>query len=60
VCRSKPVAAQISKHEKEIRDSMKSHLFEKVDIALNNCESQKADIDVRLKHDAEVLHKKLG
>lgn len=58
VCRSKPVAAQIAKHEKEIREAMQSHQFEQVDHALKR--SEQIDIDCRLKHEAEVLHKKLG
>jgi hypothetical protein len=58
VCRSKPVAKIINDHEKEIKIAMSSHEFSKVDSAISTCNN--IDIDCRLRHDVEVLHKKLG
>jgi len=57
VCRSKPVASLINSHEVEIREAMKSTNYDLVDQALQKSES--IDIDCRLRHDAEMLHKKL-
>ena len=61
VCRSKAVAKLISDHERELAQAIETinpDDFEIVDKALRKCDG--IDIDVKLRHQADILHLKLN
>ena len=57
VCRSLPVDKLVKQHETELRTAIEVNEFTALDQAINKC--GKTDIDVKLKHKAEILHMKL-
>lgn len=57
ICRSHPVSAQIKKHENELLAAIESGNFDALDKALTSCAG--VDIDVKRRHEAQIMHKKL-
>ena len=59
VCRSLEANKIINKHENSLREAMETDDYYSVDAAISEINNKRLDIDVKLKHEAELLHLKL-
>jgi len=57
LCRSHPIVAKIKKHEEELQIACDGGEYDKLHKTLDECKG--IDINVQLKHNAEVQHLKL-